>query len=58
MEFVTFEDETGIFETVFFPDVYRRYSSLLAWQTAFLVEGRVTEEFDVAVVEVSAIRRI
>ncbi|MBN1577875.1 MAG: DNA polymerase III subunit alpha [Chitinispirillaceae bacterium] len=58
MEFVTFEDETGTFETVFFPDVYRRYSALLAWRMAFLIEGRVTAEFDVAVVEVSAIRRV
>ncbi len=58
MEFVTFEDETGTFETVFFPDVYRRYSAQLAWQMAFLIEGRVTAEFDVAVVEVTAIGRV
>ena len=26
MEFVSFEDETDIFETVFFPETYRRFS--------------------------------
>ncbi|MBN1309054.1 MAG: DNA polymerase III subunit alpha [Chitinispirillaceae bacterium] len=58
MEFVTFEDETGTFETVFFPHVYRHYSALLARQTAFLIEGRVTAEFNVAVIEVTAIGRV
>jgi DNA polymerase-3 subunit alpha/error-prone DNA polymerase len=58
MEFVTFEDETGVFETVFFPDVYRKYSIYLSWQAAFLVRGKVTREFGVGVVEVEMIERV
>lgn len=58
MEFVTFEDETGTFETVFFPEVYRRYSVILSRQMAFLIRGKVTEEFGVAVVEVQTIERV
>ncbi len=58
MEFVTFEDETGIFETVFFPDVYSRFAGLLSMQSAFIVKGNVTEEFGVAVVEVETIVKL
>ncbi len=58
MEFVTFEDETGIFETVFFPPVYRQYSALLAWQEAFIVTGKATSEFDAVVLEVAEIERL
>jgi DNA polymerase-3 subunit alpha/error-prone DNA polymerase len=28
MEFRTFEDETGLIETVFFPEAYRRFCHL------------------------------
>ena len=58
MEFVTFEDETGIFETVFFPEVYARYSAQLSRQMAFMLHGRVTEEFGVSVLEVAKIERL
>ncbi|MBN1761265.1 MAG: hypothetical protein JW863_23270, partial [Chitinispirillaceae bacterium] len=58
MEFVTFEDETGIFETVFFPDVYARCAMPLSLQSAFLVGGIVTEEFGVAVLEVESIVKL
>lgn len=58
MEFVTFEDETGIFETVFFPQVYRQFSLLISWQMAFRLTGKVTQEFGVAIVEVDSIVRV
>lgn len=58
MEFVTFEDETATFETVFFPDTYRSFASVLSWQAPFMIYGKVTEEFDVEVVEVDRIERI
>ena len=53
MEFVTFEDETGLIETVFFPDIYRKSASILEHHSAFLVSGRVAEEFGVAILEVA-----
>ncbi|MBN1603460.1 MAG: DNA polymerase III subunit alpha [Chitinispirillaceae bacterium] len=58
MEFVTFEDETATFEAVFFPDIYRNFASILSWQAPFMIYGKVTEEFDVEVVEVDRIERI
>jgi len=57
MEFVTFEDNTGIFETVFFPDVYNASATLLNRFSAFLLYGKVTAEFCVAVIEVKKITR-
>lgn len=57
MEFVTFEDETGIFETVFFPNIYKTSAPMLSRFTAFLVSGKVTEEFEVAILEVQRISR-
>ncbi len=43
MEFITFEDETARFETVLFPEAFRRYRPALLQGGAFLVEGRVEE---------------
>ncbi len=40
MTFLTFEDETGIMETTFFPRTYRRCSHLLAGPGPFLLRGR------------------
>jgi len=45
MIFVSFEDETSIFETVLFPDAFRRYYPLLDDGWAFLVQGRVAEDY-------------
>lgn len=41
MSFISFEDETALYETVFFPEVYRRARRLLMGQKALLVLGRV-----------------
>jgi DNA polymerase III alpha subunit len=45
MEFVTFEDETGLVETTFFPAAYRRFCTLLDRSRPLLLEGRVEEDF-------------
>jgi DNA polymerase III alpha subunit len=45
MIFVSFEDETSIFETVLFPDAFRRFYPLLDDGWAFLVHGRVDEDY-------------
>jgi error-prone DNA polymerase len=55
MQFVTFEDETGICETVLFPAAYQRFVAMLARQEAFLVSGKVLEEFGAITVEVRRI---
>ena len=45
MIFVSFEDEHAIFETVLFPDAFRRYFPMLDDGWAFLVHGRVDEDY-------------
>ncbi len=45
MEFITFEDETGIVETTFFPKVYRKFCSILDRNRPFLLTGIVDEQF-------------
>ena len=41
MEFLTFEDETGLIETVFFPEVYKRFSHLAEMAQPYLLTGKV-----------------
>jgi hypothetical protein len=45
MIFVSFEDENAIFETVLFPDAFRRFFPMLDDGWAFLVHGRVDEDY-------------
>ena len=41
MEFVSFEDETALFEAVLFPESYRRYGGLLSEERPFFLVGKV-----------------
>ncbi|OGP56972.1 MAG: DNA polymerase III subunit alpha [Deltaproteobacteria bacterium RBG_13_49_15] len=45
MEFLTFEDETGLVETTFFPETYRRFCSILDKTRPFILSGKVEEDF-------------
>ncbi|MBI5578972.1 MAG: DNA polymerase III subunit alpha, partial [Deltaproteobacteria bacterium] len=44
MEFLTFEDETGLVETTFFPEAYRRFCHLLDRERPYLLSGKVEED--------------
>ena len=44
MAFVTFEDTTGLYETVIFPREYDRLAPVVSASGPFLVTGEVTEE--------------
>jgi len=44
MSFLTFEDETGLFETVMFPKLFKRRIGIVAHGFPFLVRGEVAEE--------------
>ena len=44
MSFLSFEDETALYETVIFPEIYERYHKLLFDQRPLLVSGRVVNE--------------
>ena len=45
MEFMTFEDQTSLYDATFFPDTYRRYCHLLGTNQAYVVTGVVEEHF-------------
>lgn len=45
MEFLTFEDETGLIETTFFPEAYRRFCSIPDRNRPFTLYGRVDADF-------------
>ena len=45
MKFVSFEDPTGIYETVFFPKPYKKYCHMLNATRPYILKGRVKESF-------------
>ena len=45
MEFLTFEDETGLIEATFFPQVYRRHAHLLQSGRAYILSGVVEQDY-------------
>jgi DNA polymerase-3 subunit alpha/error-prone DNA polymerase len=45
MEFITFEDDAGIIETVFFPGVYARFCHMLNEHQPYLLSGRVFQDW-------------
>jgi error-prone DNA polymerase len=56
MEFLTFEDETGLYDATLFPDAYRRYCHLLAKDQAYVVTGLVEEQFSTITLAVKELR--
>ena len=44
MKFVSFEDQTGLYETLFFPDTYKRFCHMLEPMRSYLIKGRVEED--------------
>jgi error-prone DNA polymerase len=58
MQFISFEDETAIYETVFFPEVYKKFSRLLLSQRPYILSGKVDEEFGVISLNVNGIERV
>jgi error-prone DNA polymerase len=58
MQFISFEDETAIFETVFFPKVFALYSRSLAQQRPYVLTGRVDAEFGVVSLNVRDVEAV
>jgi DNA polymerase-3 subunit alpha/error-prone DNA polymerase len=58
MEFLTFEDDTGLIETTFFPKAYRRFSSILYGTRPFILYGRVEEDFGAVTMTVNRLERV
>jgi error-prone DNA polymerase len=53
MKFVSFEDQTGIYETVLFPKAYHRFCHMLNATRPYLLKGRVDEELGAITVTVN-----
>jgi DNA polymerase-3 subunit alpha/error-prone DNA polymerase len=60
MEFLTFEDETGLVETTFFPEAYRKFCCMLDRHRPYILTGKIEEDFGamtLTVEKVAPIRR-
>ena len=58
MKFITFEDETGILETVFFPKVYAKYIGILESHKPYFVRGKVEVEFGAVTLNAESLRTL
>ncbi len=58
MKFLTFEDQTGMVETTFFPRAYSRYCSMLQRGRPLLLEGKVEQDFGVATLTVDRVTAV
>jgi len=57
MKFITFEDETGLVETVFFPRAYARFSHILVNGYPYLLSGQVEDEWGATTLTVVRVQR-
>jgi error-prone DNA polymerase len=58
MEFATFDDGTGLVETVLFPQVFRERGHVLFDQGPFIFRGKVEEEFGGVTVTITQLDRL
>jgi len=58
MSFVSFEDETAIYETVFFPEAFERYRPLLYETKPFLIRGKVEDDMGALYLNVEGMEAI
>jgi len=56
MQFVSFEDETALYETVLFPEAYRRFNPRFGDERPFLVRGSVENDQGALYVNVKELR--
>jgi DNA polymerase-3 subunit alpha/error-prone DNA polymerase len=58
MEFLTFEDETGLVETTSFPQAYRRFCYMLDRHWPYILFGKVDEDFGAVTMTVDRVETI
>jgi len=58
MEFLTFEDETGLVETTFFPQAYRKFCYMLDRHQPYILLGKVDEDFGAVTLTVEKVERV
>lgn len=56
MEFMTLEDQTGMYDATVFPNIYREYCHLLAPNQAYVITGQVEAHFSTVTVTVRTLR--
>jgi error-prone DNA polymerase len=56
MEFISFEDTTALYETVFFPEAYARFCHILNRARPYVLTGTVEEEYGVSTLTVDSVR--
>ncbi|MBW2092093.1 MAG: DNA polymerase III subunit alpha, partial [Deltaproteobacteria bacterium] len=58
MRFLTFEDETGLVETTFFPEAHRRFCHMLDWQRPYILSGKAEEDYGAMTLTVDQVSRV
>jgi error-prone DNA polymerase len=58
MEFFSFEDQTAIYESVFFPRAFKKFCQDLDMDRAYLLYGQVESEFGTVNLNVGSIRKL
>jgi DNA polymerase-3 subunit alpha/error-prone DNA polymerase len=58
MEFLTFEDETDLVETTFFPAAYRKFCYMLDRTRPYILTGKVEEDFGALTLTVEKVETI
>lgn len=56
MEFISFEDTSALYETVFFPQTYARFCHMLNRSRPYVLTGVVEEEYGVVTLTVDSVR--
>jgi len=56
MEFISFEDTSALYETVFFPQTYAQFCHMLNRSRPYVLTGLVEEEYGVVTLTVDSIR--
>jgi error-prone DNA polymerase len=55
MEFLTFEDETGLVEATFFPEAYKRFCHLLDCNRPYILTGTVDQDWGAVTLTVKTV---
>ncbi|MBN1500631.1 MAG: DNA polymerase III subunit alpha [Spirochaetes bacterium] len=58
MEFVSFEDETGIFETVLFPEIFSNFTNLIEEDCPYYVTGDIENQKGAIVMNVVNVEKL
>jgi DNA polymerase-3 subunit alpha/error-prone DNA polymerase len=58
MEFLTFEDDTGIVETTFFPEAYNRFCHILDQGRPYILTGTVDQDWGAVTLTVKKVENI